>query len=115
MATDNLGGSLNGSHVVTFGADGLPCSYTATRASDGNLILYGQCGDLAAFNAIYGVGPSSGSGIIFSIYGVYAGSNQTAYLYPLTAGACPQGTTYAVLVSGGGSLAAAGWGEWSFS
>lgn len=115
LATDNLGGSLDGSHVLTFDAEEIDCSYTAYRSSDGGPIIQGQCVDLSAFHSAYGVGPASGSGVLFTIYGLYGGVNDSAYLYPLTAGVCPQDTTYAVLYITGDPMPAGGWGEWSFS
>jgi hypothetical protein len=115
LATDNLGHSLNGSHVLTFDAEAVECSYSAYRSSDGGVIIQGQCLDLSAFHEANGVGPASGSGVLFTIYGLFGGGNDNAYLYPLTAGACPQATTYAVLYAAGDPMPAGGWGEWSFS
>jgi hypothetical protein len=115
LATDNLGNSLNGSHVLTFDAEVVDCSYTAYRSTDGAAIIQGQCVDLSAFHSAYGVGPAGGSGVLFTIYGAYGGGNDSTYLYPLTAGACPQDTTYAVLQMIGDPMPAGGWGEWSFS
>ncbi len=115
LATDSLGNSQNGSHILTFDAKLVDCSYSAYRSSDGGLILQGQCTDLAAFHSLYGVGPASGSGILFTIYGLYGTTNGSAFLYPLTAGECPQNTTYAVWSFPTDPIPPGGWGEWSFS